>query len=64
MNPKLALKQCAGPERLKEALATLGLKSGGTAQQRAERLFLTKDTPLDQASALVFQSQMRWRYAL
>ncbi|KAK4759057.1 hypothetical protein SAY87_020358 [Trapa incisa] len=37
----------AGPERLKEALAALGLKSGGTVQQRAERLFLTKYTPLD-----------------
>ncbi|GAB2265087.1 hypothetical protein Dimus_000154 [Dionaea muscipula] len=36
-----------GPEKLKEALAALGLKVGGTLQQRAERLFLTKDTPLD-----------------
>lgn len=35
------------PEKLKEALATLGLKTGGTIQQRAERLFLTKDTPLE-----------------
>ncbi|KAI7978896.1 hypothetical protein LOK49_Contig652G00004 [Camellia lanceoleosa] len=37
-----------GPERLKEALAALGLKTGGTIQQRAERLFLTKHTPLEQ----------------
>ncbi|KAB2598788.1 splicing factor 3A subunit 3 [Pyrus ussuriensis x Pyrus communis] len=36
-----------GPEKLKEALASLGLKTGGTVQQRAERLFLTKDTPLE-----------------
>ncbi|CAI9767717.1 unnamed protein product [Fraxinus pennsylvanica] len=36
-----------GPERLKEALAALGLKTGGTIQQRAERLFLTKHTPLE-----------------
>ncbi|KAM7504862.1 hypothetical protein LguiB_003766 [Lonicera macranthoides] len=36
-----------GPEKLKEALAALGLKTGGTVQQRAERLFLTKNTPLD-----------------
>uniref|UniRef100_A0A2P2KRP2 Splicing factor 3A subunit 3-like n=1 Tax=Rhizophora mucronata TaxID=61149 RepID=A0A2P2KRP2_RHIMU len=36
-----------GPEKLKEALAALGLKSGGTVQQRAERLFLTKNTPLE-----------------
>ncbi|KAF8379700.1 hypothetical protein HHK36_029144 [Tetracentron sinense] len=31
-----------GPEKLKEALAALGLKTGGTTKQRAERLFLTK----------------------
>ncbi|KAJ9545687.1 hypothetical protein OSB04_025394 [Centaurea solstitialis] len=36
-----------GPEKLKEALAALGLKTGGTVQQRAERLFLTKHTPLE-----------------
>ncbi|KAF2598595.1 hypothetical protein F2Q68_00007112 [Brassica cretica] len=30
-----------------EALGALGLKVGGTLQQRAERLFLTKDTPLE-----------------
>ncbi|XP_030532398.1 splicing factor SF3a60 homolog [Rhodamnia argentea] len=36
-----------GPEKLKEALTALGLKSGGTIQQRAERLFLTKHTLLD-----------------
>ncbi|KNA09357.1 hypothetical protein SOVF_154360 [Spinacia oleracea] len=36
-----------GPEKLKEALAALGLKTGGTVQQRAERLFLTKNTPLE-----------------
>ncbi|CAN1264089.1 Splicing factor SF3a60 homolog [Linum perenne] len=36
-----------GPEKLKEALASLGLKTGGTLQQRADRLFLTKHTPLE-----------------
>ncbi|PIA54848.1 hypothetical protein AQUCO_00901027v1 [Aquilegia coerulea] len=35
-----------GPEKLKEGLAALGLKTGGTVKQRAERLFLTKHTPL------------------
>ncbi|KAB1205035.1 Splicing factor 3A subunit 3 [Morella rubra] len=30
-----------------EALAAIGLKTGGTVQQRAERLFLTKHTPLE-----------------
>ena len=37
----------AGPERIKEALAALGLKTGGTLRQRAERLFLTASTPLE-----------------
>uniref|UniRef100_A0ACD5VTM5 Uncharacterized protein n=1 Tax=Avena sativa TaxID=4498 RepID=A0ACD5VTM5_AVESA len=37
-----------GPEKLKEALAARGLKAGGTVQQRAERLFLLKHTPLEQ----------------
>lgn len=37
-----------GPEKLKEALAALGLKTGGTLKQRAERFFLTKHTPLEQ----------------
>ncbi|PWA98640.1 splicing factor SF3a60 [Artemisia annua] len=36
-----------GGDRLKEALGALGLKTGGTVQQRAERLFLTKHTPLE-----------------
>ncbi|KAI3835332.1 hypothetical protein MKW98_020448 [Papaver atlanticum] len=35
-------------QELKEALAALGLKSGGTVQQLAERLFLTKYTPVKQ----------------
>ena len=38
----------AGSEKLKEALAALGLKTGGTPQQRADRLWLTRDTPLTQ----------------
>ena len=37
----------AGADRLKEVLQALGLKSGGTLRQRAERLLLTKNTPLD-----------------
>ncbi|KAG0577495.1 hypothetical protein M758_5G153600 [Ceratodon purpureus] len=36
-----------GPDRLKEALAALGLKTGGTPQQRAERLLLTKGVALE-----------------
>jgi len=34
-----------GPERLKEALSALGLKCGGTAKERAQRLWLTRSTP-------------------
>eukprot|EP00850_Spirogloea_muscicola_P008355 SM000044S16002 [mRNA] locus=s44:547480:551288:+ [translate_table: standard] len=37
-----------GPEKLKEALSSVGLKTGGTPQQRAERLLSLKDTPLDE----------------
>eukprot|EP00955_Chlamydomonas_euryale_P116046 366393-Chlamydomonas_euryale.AAC.5 len=40
--------QSLGADRLKEALQGLGLKSGGTLQERASRLFLTKATPLEQ----------------
>ncbi|XP_076903746.1 splicing factor SF3a60 homolog [Bidens hawaiensis] len=41
------LVAAVSPEMLKEALGALGLKTGGTVQQRAERLFLTKHTPLE-----------------
>lgn len=44
----------AGTERLKEALQTLGLKCGGTAQERAARLWLTKTTPLHQLDRKLF----------
>ena len=37
-----------GLERLKNELARLGLKCGGSLAQRAERLFLLKSMPLDQ----------------
>ncbi|XP_027103575.1 splicing factor SF3a60 homolog [Coffea arabica] len=37
-----------GPEKLKKALAALGLKTGGTVEERAKRLFLTKDKPLEE----------------
>ncbi|KAK9838337.1 hypothetical protein WJX81_005551 [Elliptochloris bilobata] len=36
-----------GADRLKEALGALGLKTGGTLRQRAERLWLTRGTPLE-----------------
>ncbi|KAK9292592.1 hypothetical protein L1049_020566 [Liquidambar formosana] len=48
-----------GAEKLKEALAALGLKTGGTLQQRAERLFLTKNTPLEQLDRKHFAKGQR-----
>lgn len=45
---------CAGADRLKEALAALGLKTGGTLRQRAERLWLTRGTPLEALEAKHF----------
>lgn len=36
-----------GPDTLKEVLEALGLKSGGTLHQRAERLLLANNTPID-----------------
>ncbi|XP_010548951.1 PREDICTED: splicing factor SF3a60 homolog [Tarenaya hassleriana] len=48
-----------GPEKLKEALGALGLKTGGTLQQRAERLFLTKHTPLEKLDRKHFAKPSR-----
>ncbi|CAO2171029.1 unnamed protein product [Urochloa humidicola] len=48
-----------GPEKLKQALAARGLKSGGTIQQRAERLFLLKHTPLEQLDRKHFAKVLR-----
>ncbi|KAL7003598.1 hypothetical protein U1Q18_004749 [Sarracenia purpurea var. burkii] len=48
-----------GPERLKEALAALGLKTGGTVQQRAERLFQTKNISLEQVDRKHFAKGSR-----
>jgi Replication stress response SDE2 C-terminal len=44
----------SGAERLKEALTALGLKAGGTLQQRAERLFMTKGKSLEQLDRKLF----------
>ena len=46
-------KEVSGDE-LKLELDRLGLKCGGTVKDRAARLFLTKDTPLDKLPAKVF----------
>jgi len=46
-------KDVSGDE-LKSELVRLGLKCGGTVSDRAARLFLTKDTPLDKLPAKVF----------
>ena len=44
----------AGADTLKSALQALGLKCGGTLRQRAERLMLTKTTPLEQLDQKLF----------
>jgi splicing factor 3A subunit 3 len=46
-------KDITGDE-LKSELSRLGLKCGGTISDRAARLFMTRDTPLDQLPAKVF----------
>eukprot|EP00891_Asterochloris_glomerata_P009690 jgi/Astpho2/9690/Aster-03682 len=43
-----------GADTLKSALQALGLKCGGTLRQRAERLMLTKTTPLEQLDQKLF----------
>ena len=41
------LHEAHTPDHLKHELARLGLKCGGTSEQRASRLFLLKNTPLE-----------------
>lgn len=43
-----------GLDRLKSALMALGLKCGGTLEQRAQRLFSTKGVPLDNLDPSLF----------
>ncbi len=44
----------AGADALKDALTKLGLKCGGTLRQRAERLILTKTTPVEKLDRKLF----------
>lgn len=46
--------ETVGPERLKQALNSLGLKCGGTARQRAERLYKLKGRTLEDIDASLF----------
>lgn len=48
------LENGVSADELKTELARLGLKCGGAPKDRAARLFMTKDTPLDQLPAKVF----------
>ncbi|EDO29934.1 predicted protein [Nematostella vectensis] len=43
-----------GLDRLKQALQALGLKCGGTLEERAQRLFSTKGVPLEKLDPSVF----------
>ena len=51
------LEQKVDKDILKIELSRLGLKCGGTPLDRAKRLFLTKDTPLDQIPKKHFVKQ-------
>ena len=48
-----------GLDGLKTALMGIGLKCGGTLRERAQRLFLTKDTPLDKLDRAHFAKQSK-----
>jgi len=48
-----------GLDRLKSALQALGLKCGGTLEERAQRLFMTKGKPLDTLDPSVFAKSKR-----
>lgn len=55
----LDLEKDVSGDELKSELVRLGLKCGGTVSDRAARLFLTKDTPLDKLPAKVFAKKKR-----
>mmetsp|Transcript_21404 Transcript_21404/g.24499 ORF Transcript_21404/g.24499 Transcript_21404/m.24499 type:complete len:711 (-) Transcript_21404:209-2341(-) len=48
------LEQALDGDMLKAKLTRLGLKCGGTVSDRAKRLFMTKDTPLDKLPKKLF----------
>ena len=48
------LEKAFDGDQLKAELARLGLKCGGTVSDRAKRLFMTKDTPLDKLPKKLF----------
>jgi splicing factor 3A subunit 3 len=48
------LEKAVDGDALKAELTRLGLKCGGTVADRAKRLFMTKDTPLDQLPKKLF----------
>ena len=46
--------ESVGAERLKSVLQSLGLKCGGTVQERAQRLFSTKGKSLEELDPHLF----------
>ena len=48
-----------GLDRLKSALQALGMKCGGTLEERAQRLFMTKGKPLDSLDPSLFAKSKR-----
>jgi splicing factor 3A subunit 3 len=53
-NDMQALVDGVSADELKAELAKLGMKCGGTPLDRAKRLWMTKDTPLDQLPVKLF----------
>lgn len=53
--------ESVGPERLKAALQAMGLKCGGTVQERAQRLFVTKGKKLEDLESSLFAKGGRQR---
>ena len=51
--------ECLGLDRLKTALTSLGLKCGGTLQQRAQRLFSVKGLTPDQIDPQLFSTSQK-----
>jgi len=53
--------ELTGPDRLKAALQALGLKCGGTLQQRAQRLFSTKGKTIGELHPSLFAKASKQR---
>ena len=53
--------ESVGAERLKSVLQSMGLKCGGTLQERAQRLFSTKGKSLEELDPCLFAKTAKTR---